>query len=156
MTWPAIDPSAVPPALVTERFVLAPLHPRHNDRDHAAWMSSIDHIRATPGFGDGAWGSDSWPYEMPLERNLADLEMHWGEFTRGEAYAYTVLDPVTGDVIGCVYVDPDVDDQADTMVRSWVRVSHAELDTVLGAAVDAWLRADWPFASVRWPGRTIG
>jgi hypothetical protein len=39
-----------PPAgLATERFVLEALGPQHNQSDHEAWSSSIEHIRATPG-----------------------------------------------------------------------------------------------------------
>lgn len=33
-------------------FHLEPLGPQHNERDYEAWMSSIDHIRSTPGFSD--------------------------------------------------------------------------------------------------------
>jgi RimJ/RimL family protein N-acetyltransferase len=154
-----LDPDLLPEPPRTERFVLEPLHPRHNTRDHAAWMSSIEHIRATPGFGDGTWGPDTWPYEMTVDQNLADLEMHWGEFQRGEAFAYSVLDPADDDVIGCVYLDPDegpLDDEADrceVMVRSWVRASRADLDSQLVELVRQWLAASWPFARVRWPGR---
>jgi hypothetical protein len=155
MTWPVIAPADLPAAPSDDRLVLAPLGPEHNERDHAAWMSSIDHIRATPGVGAGDWGNDRWPYEMSLGQNLGDLEMHRGEFERGEAYAYTVLDHDGDDVIGCVYVDPDDSGTADVMVRSWVRASHAELDEHLAAIVDRWLRTRWPVDSVRWPGRTI-
>jgi len=42
-----------PTALVTDRFRLEPLGPQHNNADHAAWTSSIEHIRATPGYPDG-------------------------------------------------------------------------------------------------------
>lgn len=159
MTEPLLDPARLPPPLRTDRFVLAPLQPQHNDRDHAAWMSSIEHIRATPGFGDGTWGPDTWPFEMSAEQNLGDLEMHWGEFQRGEAFAYTVLDPVDDDVIGCIYIDPDEGpltdegDRCEVMVRSWVRASRADLDPHLVQAVRDWLASAWPFARVRWPGR---
>ncbi|MFN8019986.1 MAG: hypothetical protein U0Q03_00535 [Acidimicrobiales bacterium] len=159
MSWPTIDPADVPAAPHTATLRLEPLHPRHNRRDHAAWMSSIDHIHATPGFQPGVWGGDSWPYEMALEANRADLEMHWDEFRRGVAYAYTVLDPHTDDVIGCVYIDPDEAPlgpdgvRADAMVRSWVRASHAHLDGELARVVGDWLASSWPFAGVRWPGR---
>jgi hypothetical protein len=45
-----------PPArLATERFELEPLAPEHNERDYEAWSSSIEHIRATPGFEDRNW-----------------------------------------------------------------------------------------------------
>jgi len=162
--WPVIAPDDVPPPPVTEHLRLEPLQPRHNERDHAAWMSSIDHINATPGFGDGAWGLDPWPFPMTAEMNLGDLEMHWREFQHGEAYAYSVLDPADDDVIGCIYVDPDTDpdpdpgiepDRPSAMVRSWMRVSHAALDQELVDTVDAWLTAAWPFERVRWPGRDL-
>ncbi|HEX4521806.1 MAG TPA: peroxide stress protein YaaA [Gaiellaceae bacterium] len=124
-----------PPAgLTTADFRLEPLGPEHNERDQAAWMSSIDHINATPGWSDGPW-----PFEMTARSNLADLEMHARHFREGRGFTYTVLEPATEDVIGCVYIYPDG-------TRSWVRASHAELDAPLREAVAAWLATDtWPF-----------
>jgi hypothetical protein len=43
-----------PTSLATDQFLLEPLGPQHNQADHAAWMSSIEHIRSTPGYPDGA------------------------------------------------------------------------------------------------------
>jgi hypothetical protein len=37
-----------PMAMATEQFALEPLGPQHNDSDHEAWTSSMDHIHATP------------------------------------------------------------------------------------------------------------
>jgi hypothetical protein len=37
-----------PDGLIAEAFVLEPLGPEHNE----AWMSSIEHIHASPGFAD--------------------------------------------------------------------------------------------------------
>jgi hypothetical protein len=143
-----IDP---PVALLTSWFRLEMLAPVHNERDYEAWMSSIDHIHATPGFAPPDWGGDDWPTPMPLDRNLADLEQHRREFVAGEAFAYSVLD---GDeVIGCVYIDPDDSGVTEAMVRSWVRVSRAEKDRDLAAEIDQWLREAWPLRSRRWPGR---
>lgn len=51
-----------PRELALPEFHLVPLGPQHNESDHAAWTSSIAHIRATPGFE--GWG---WP---PVERGL--------------------------------------------------------------------------------------
>ena len=59
---------AVPAGLRSELFVIEPLDVRHNLADHAAWTSSIDHIRATPGFA-----RRTWPRPMSLEENAADL-----------------------------------------------------------------------------------
>jgi hypothetical protein len=151
----AFGPSVTPPSpLRTADLVLEPLGPQHNDADHAAWSVSIEHIRATPGFEPADWGGDEWPYPMSSDDNRRDLERHAAEFAAGEAFAYTVLDAVSGDVVGCVYIDPDPTSEADAMCRSWVRVERAELDGVLHESLRAWLASDaWPFATVRFPGR---
>ena len=137
------DHFEVPLRLETPLFVLEPLGPEHNEPDHEAWTSSIDHIRATPGFA-----GRRWPHPMPLEENLADLDAHRAEFEARTAFAYTVLDPRTEDVIGCVYVDRDESRAGGVTVRSWVRATRADLDEPLRATVTAWLERDWPFASV--------
>jgi hypothetical protein len=143
-----VDP---PEPLSTTWFRLEMLAPVHNERDYEAWMSSIEHIHATPGFAPPEAAGDDWPTPMTLEQNLADLEQHRREFIAGEAFAYSVLD---GDeVIGCLYIDPDSRGAADAMVRSWVRASRAERDVDLAVQIDQWLRDAWPLTSWRWPGR---
>jgi hypothetical protein len=151
------DGFEVPRSLGAEQFVLEPLGPQHNRSDHAAWGGSIEHILSTLGFAPGDWGDDTWPYPMSAEQNLADMHMHAGEFERREAFAYTVLDGdgASADVIGCVYIDPDIEGRADAMVRCWVRSDRASLDSVLACAVRDWLEAEWPFTTVRFPGRGI-
>ena len=137
------DDFEVPLGFETPAFVLEPLGPEHNERNHEAWSSSIDHIHATPGFA-----GRRWPHPMSLTENLADLEAHRAEFDARTAFAYSVLDPRTDDVIGCVYVDPDEAQAGGVTARSWVRVTHADLDEPLREAVMDWLEHDWPLASV--------
>jgi hypothetical protein len=135
-----------PDGLVAAAFVLEPLGPEHNDADHAAWMSSIEHIHATAGFGDDP---DLWPRPMTLEQNLSDLEQHAQDFRNRVGFTYTVLDPVDRDVIGCVYLYPSPLDRVDVRARSWVRRTHADLDEPLRRAVRAWLDGlDWPFQRI--------
>ncbi|HSF61669.1 MAG TPA: hypothetical protein VLA69_08230 [Gaiellaceae bacterium] len=141
------DDFQVPLRFETRSFVLEPLGPEHNERDHAAWKSSIDHIRRTPGFA-----GRSWPQPMSLEENVSDLEAHRTEFEARIAFAYTVLDPETDDVIGCVYVDPDAARAGGATLRSWVRVTHASLDQPLREAVATWLARDWPLTFVSGAG----
>jgi RimJ/RimL family protein N-acetyltransferase len=132
------DDFEVPLGLEADGFRLEPLGPEHNERDHEAWMSSIAHIRATPGYPDG-----NWPSEMSLERNLADLERHARDFAARTGFTYSVLD---GDeVIGCVYLYPIDDGERDVEAQSWVRVSRADLDVVLWETVSTWLAEAWPF-----------
>ena len=134
----------VPLGLVTGAFMLAPLGPDHNERDHAAWMSSIEHIHTTPGFA-----GIRWPTVMTLDENLTDLEGHARHFADRVGFTYTVLD-AGDDVVGCVYIYPSADTDYDADVRSWVRASHAHLDRVLWQTVMDWLAADWPFRAVRY------
>jgi hypothetical protein len=105
-------------------FHLEPLHPVHNERDYQAWMSSIEHIKATPGM-EGRM----WPRPMTLHENMADMEMHAKEFTDREGFTYSILD---GDiVIGCVYIQPAKDDH-DAAVRSWVTESDPRWTPLCG------------------------
>jgi hypothetical protein len=138
-----------PVSLTNDQFRLEPLGPQHNEADHAAWMSSIEHIRATPGYPDGSWP----PLEgMTLEANLADLERHADDFTRRAGFTFTVLDP-TDDVIGCVYLYPSESPDSDVTVQTWVRADRADLDVPLADAVARWLATDWPWERVDLCGR---
>ena len=132
----------MPAGLQTGAFALEPLTVRHNDRDYAAWTSSIEHIRQTPGFGAG-----SWPRPMSPEENAADLARHARDFADRAGFTYTVLDPATSDVVGCVYIYPPKRGDYDVEVHSWVRASHAELDTPLYELMSGWLATDWPFTN---------
>jgi RimJ/RimL family protein N-acetyltransferase len=136
----------VPRRLETSQFLLEPLGPEHNDRDYDAWTSSIEHIRSTPG-----WKDSRWPREMTPEENRADLQRHSDDFRNRRGFTYTVLDPASGDVIGCVYLYPRPD--SDVRALSWVRASHAQLDQPLWRAVSEWLESDWPFRSVEYAPR---
>jgi hypothetical protein len=138
----------VPSSLETPLFRLEPLGPQHDDADYAAWTSSIEHIRNTPGYPDG-----HWPDGRSIADNLRDLRRHAGDFEHRRGFTYTVLDPATSDVIGCVYVYPDAEDPHRACVQSWVRSSRAELDVPLWHAVSAWLERSWPFASVTYDAR---
>ena len=107
----------------------------------------MEHIRATPG-----WEESSWPRDMTLEENRADLQRHADDFEKRSGFTYTVLEP-DGDVVGCVYIYPSPDDRHDVRVASWVRASRAELDAPLWRAVSDWLAAEWPFEKVDYAPR---
>ena len=139
-----------PRELVTDHFRLEPLGPQHNVLDLVAWSSSIEHIRATPGFLVGSWPPVGG---MTLEQNLADLTRHAEDFVARTGFTFTVLDPATSDVIGCVYLYPSRDPEVDVVARSWVSADRAELDAPLTDAVSAWLEAAWPWGRVDYRGR---
>ena len=137
----------VPLRLETPQFRLEPLGPEHNDADYRAWSSSMEHIHATPG-----WEESSWPRDMTLEENRADLQRHADDFEKRSGFTYTVLDR-GGDVVGCVYIYPVSDGSHEARVLSWVRASRAELDGPLWQAVSDWLAAEWPFEKVEYAVR---
>ena len=149
MATPFVPDGFDPPArLGGDGYWLEPLGPQHNDADHAAWMSSIEHIRATPG-----WVGRDWPHEMSLDDNRKDLEEHAEDFRVRKGFTYTVRSHADGDVIGCVYIYPDREGNADAHVASWVRASHAQLDGLLATTIADWLAAAWPFGHVRYAAR---
>lgn len=124
---------------------LEPLGVEHNERDHRAWMSSIDHIHNTPGFA-----GRQWPHVMTLDGNASDLVAHAEDFAARRGFTYTVLDG-NDDIVGCVYIYPD-DDAYEAHVRSWVRADRAQLDAVVRTSVAEWLGAAWPFSAIRYEG----
>ena len=127
-------------------FRLEPLGPQHNEADHSAWTSSIDHIRTTPGFLDGRWPPVGG---LSLAENLRDLQRHADDFERRVGFTYTILDD--GDrVIGCVYIYPSRSDSRVAQVQSWVSADCAELDLLVHDAVADWLATEWPFTDVRY------
>jgi hypothetical protein len=140
----------VPVQLTFGDIRLVPLGPEHNASDYAAWTSSIDHIRATPGFR-----GPSWPVSMTASANLEDLERHAEDFRLRQGFTYTVLDPA-GEVIGCVYIYPSKQEEVDARVRSWVRADRSDMDSPLHQAVRLWLRNEWPFRRVEFPERESG
>ena len=145
------DDFEAPAELALPGMRLEPLGPEHNERDHEAWSSSIDHIRATPGFRESDAtddGATPWPRPMSLEENLGDLQRHAADFAARRGFTYSVLDPDTDEVIGCAYIYPSADENHDARVESWVRASRAELDTALWQEVSDWLDSDWPFSRV--------
>lgn len=137
----------MPESYSGDGFRLEPLGPEHNERDHRAWMSSIDHIRATPGMD---WRE--WPAPMSLEENLADMEMHAGEFEAREGFTYSILDGE--DVIGCVYIYPHKSADFDAHVRSWVTESRAEMDPVVWRELSEWFDSVWPFERIEYASRS--
>ncbi len=140
------DPFAVPDLLVTEDLRFELLGPQHNEADHAAWMSSIEHIQATPGFDAG------WPPAggMSLAENRADLQRHADHSARRLDFAYSVIEAATGDVIGCVYFKPSRTAAGEVVASSWVRADRADMDGPVTDLVGAWLLNVWPFAVVHY------
>lgn len=142
------DAFEVPTSLATDDFRLEPLGPEHNERDHEAWMSSVEHIRSTP--GADKW-EDEWPVPMSLHENLQDLVMHAEDFERRSGFTYSILDGE--EVVGCVYIYPSKRPGHDAEVTSWVRASRAELDAPVWRYLSRWIQEVWPFSNPYYAAR---
>jgi hypothetical protein len=138
----------VPQTFEGAGFHLEPLGPEHNERDHRAWMSSIEHIRLTPGMG-----ARTWPVPMTVEENMSDMQMHAREFVDRSSFTYSVLDGEQ--VIGCVYIYPTDEPGQDAEVRSWVTASRDEMDVVVWRDITRWLEDVWPFRSFAYSDRQV-
>lgn len=139
----------VPDGYAWSEFHLEPLGEHHNDRDHAAWMSSIDHIRSTPGFSPDE--EPTWPVAMTREENLEDLVRHAKDFDERRGFTYSILEG--DDVIGCIYIYPSRLPGHDAEISSWVRESRADLDTAVREVLARWIDEAWPFLNPFYAGR---
>ena len=138
----------VPDSYAWSGLHLEPLDERHNERDHDAWMSSIDHIRATPGFSEEE--ESGWPVAMSRESNREDLVRHSRDFEERKGFTYSILQG--DDVVGCIYIYPDRRSEYDAWISSWVRASRAELDTPVREVLWAWIDETWPFSNPYYAG----
>ena len=149
MNKPFISPDfKVPQKLETDKFRLRMLSMIDVEKDYDAVISSTKLLREMYKTG--------WPRDgFTLEENLEDLKMHQKEFENREAFAYTVVSLDENMVLGCVYINPCKDEKADAKVTVWVRQSEFDkgLDPILFETVRDWIKTDWPFKKVVYPGR---
>jgi hypothetical protein len=147
------DDAVIPNPPSTAELLLEPLGERHNESDLAAWSASVAHIRTTPGMSGREWPPDE-PYTV--QQNLGDMRMHVADFAARTGFTWTVLDPASREVIGCVYMYPPESKTApegQVQVRSWVRADKAQLDVELYRLVSDWLARDWPWPDVDYAAR---
>ena len=140
------DDFDVPVGMETDRYRLRMLSINDVVKDYHAVMSSIDHLK-------GVLDPDSpWPAGLTLEQDLIDLGWHQKEFQKRSSFAYTMMGLDEERCLGCVYIYPS--ETADAEVFMWVRNEEFEaLDGDLLNRVRLWIAEEWPFETVRYPGR---
>ena len=132
----------------TSEFRVRPITVGDAQKDYEAVMESIEVIHSS--FLD-----DSWPTEsFTLDQNRRDLSAKERKFERRQSFTYTVVLPDESRVLGCVYINKGINGP-DAAVFMWVRPSAnaTGLDSRLEAAVRDWMKTDWPFEWVVFPGR---
>jgi hypothetical protein len=144
---------AVPTLAHGPGFKLVPLGPALVKIDYEAYMSSLEHLQKT------FTRSTEWPNAgITAADAMKDMETEQGRFQRRESFAYGVLTPDGQRERGSVYVAPSKVPGYDAMVQLWVTKADydAGFDAELYAWVQGWVRTNWPFAKVAYPGRAIG
>jgi hypothetical protein len=142
----------VPTLVETASFKLVPLGPELVKLDYDAYMSSIEHLQKT------FTRSSAWPHKDVSDADaMRDMEAEQARFRKRESFAYAVLTPDGSRERGCVYVYSSTVAGYDAVVRMWVTKDEhdAGFDAELHKWVADWIRKDWPFAKVAYPGRTI-
>lgn len=142
----------VPTAVEAATFRLVPLGPDVVKVDFDAYMSSIEHLQTS--FSR----STDWPHAGITDADaMKDMEGEQARFRKRESFAYAVLTPDSRRERGSVYVSPSKVAGYDAVVRLWVTKADydAGFDAELYAWVVEWVRKEWPFAKVAYPGRAI-
>lgn len=142
-----------PPTMAAAKtFKLVPLGPDLVRIDFDAYMSSIDHLQKS------FTRSTQWPHPgITAADAMRDMETEQARFRARRSFAYAVLTPDGRRERGSVYVSPSPVPGYDAVVRLWVTKAEydAGFDAELYAWVTGWIRKDWPFARVAYPGRSI-
>jgi hypothetical protein len=140
----------IPEKLETKEFRLRMLTVNDLVKDYDAVMSSVDELKTI-------WPDSDWPVGLTLEENLIDLGWHQREFLIRRSFAYTVVSLDETRVLGCVYINPTRKRGYDAEVYLWARETKlgTGLDARLCDAVKLWLKSEWSFANVAFPGRDI-
>ncbi len=140
----------IPETLETKEFRLRMLTVNDVVKDYDAVMSSVDEVKAI-------WPDSGWPVGLTLEENLIDLGWHQREFLTRRSFAYTVVSHDETRVLGCVYINPTRKRGYDAEIYLWARGTKlgTGLDTSLYDVVQHWLKSEWPFENVAFPGREI-
>ena len=128
---------------------LRQIMPSDVDLDYDAVMSSQPRLWQL--FGR-AW---RWPPpDMTKEQDLADLERHDVEMKGNVSFNYAIFDREEAQLLGCVYIDPPQDDDAEADVAWWVvdGMTGTALEDALRDEIPRWLREEWPFDRPRVAG----
>lgn len=142
----------VPAILETLHFRARMLTVNDVVKDYDAVMTSIENLQKM-------YQSSGWPTkDLTFEQNLIDLGWHQKEFQRRSSFAYTVVNLDESQVVGCIYINPTTKSNYDASITMWVRTSVRDmgLDGILFNTVKDWIKKDWPFKKVAYPGREIG
>jgi len=148
--YPFVNPEfKIPKTFENDRYRLRMLSINDAVKDYDAVMSSTKHLQQL-------WGAD-WPKGHTLEQNLIDLGWHQYEFQSRNSFAYAVVSLDESRILGNVYINPTRKRGYDAAIHFWARESELSngIEDNLKMELEKWLKAEWPFKKVAFPGREI-
>lgn len=144
----------VPHILETDSFRLRMLTVDDVEKDYDAVRSSIEYLQKIKPFGPNS----NWPTnDITIDQDLTDIKWHQKEFEQRTSFAYTVMSLDESKCLGCFYIYPSHNPNYDAVAMMWIRQSEVEteLDKKLFSSVKNWIKREWMFEKVAYPGRDI-
>ncbi|MGV8998578.1 MAG: hypothetical protein ACOH12_16680 [Parvibaculaceae bacterium] len=149
---PLVPDSLDVPVLKTfDTFALVALDMDRAEEDFALVDANRDHLAGT--FGP----AHLWPEGVDPRMNKADVAWHEVEFRCRTSFAYWITESAApaARFTGCLYITPSPRAQDDCAVYFWLDKSLAADTAQVKETLTRWLRADWNFQAVAFPGRDI-
>ncbi|MEV0800274.1 GNAT family N-acetyltransferase [Kribbella sp. NPDC050281] len=132
--------------------VRVPLTTGHHLRPIRATDVDLD-MQAVMGSQERLWSlyGESWgwpPATMTAEQDREDLARHEAEIERHESFNYALFDNGETELLGCVYIDPPIQDGTGAEISWWVVdwLVGGPIEAALDELVPRWIATDWPIA----------
>ncbi len=145
------DSFTVPTTYVGDGYKLAPLGPAVAELDYKAYMSSIDHIKASMGGGN-------WPRpDLTMADQAKDMAGEKAQWDGRKSFPFAVLTSDGSRELGCFYLRPSNKAGYDVAATMWVTQEAFDkgFEAKLYQDMKAWVSKAWPFEKVAWPGKDI-
>lgn len=99
-------------------------------------------------------GGRKGPQSSTIDEDYGEVKRHRWEFQHQTAFAYGILTADRTEEVACVYVNPSKKAGYEATVRVVVTEHGAQLNLLpqLQAAVKTWVKTNFPFTKVAYPG----
>lgn len=142
----------VPGAYESERFIIRPLIAHDVVSDDSSTRRGPD-----PDYGLPVPALDMPASSFPAREDDPAMDYLQKRISQRSSYSYPVVNPETGKMIGCVYINHSGDPAHDAEVTWWLRTGTAEnsLFQTFAETVKEWVNEEWPFRNPSFKGRAI-
>ena len=142
----------VPGAYEDGQFIIRPLIAHTVTSDHSSPQRGPD-----PNYRLPVPALDMPANGFPDGQNSRGMDFFQRRINQRRSYAYPVVNPDNGKMIGCVYLNHSADPAHDAEVTWWIRTGTTEnsLYQAFAETVKEWVNEEWPFRNPSFKGRAI-